>query len=61
MYDDDGNVFTPSQELLDRIDRYQPQLEFLELDPWNVVFPLPQDALDKNPNLVQNQGYGAAE
>ncbi len=61
MYDDDGNVFTPSQELLDRIERYQPQLEFLELDPWNTIFPLPQQALDKNPKLEQNPGYSGGE
>lgn len=57
MYKDDGSVFTPDQVLLDRIKRYQPQLEYLELDPWNVVFPIPLEALDKNPNLVQTEGY----
>ncbi|MBM1105832.1 RagB/SusD family nutrient uptake outer membrane protein [Aurantibacter crassamenti] len=57
MFDDDGNVFVPNQALLDRIARYQPDLEFYEVDEWNTIFPLPQDALDKNPNLAQNPGY----
>lgn len=57
LLDDQGNVVTPTQELLDQIARYQPQTQFLELDPWNVLFPIPQQALDKNPNLEQNPGY----
>lgn len=57
MIDENGNVVTPSQALLDRIERYQPQRRFQELDPWNVVFPIPQPALDKNPRLEQNPGY----
>jgi hypothetical protein len=26
-------------------------------DPYRVLFPIPQQALDSNPNLVQNPGY----
>ncbi len=59
MYNDDGTVFTPSQALLDRIAQYQPRLvEYgYELDEHNVLFPIPQPAIDKNPNLRQNPGY----
>ena len=52
-----GMFFTPSQTLLDRIARYSPKEDALQLDSWNVIFPFPQDALDKNPNLIQNDGY----
>ncbi len=57
MYDDDGNVFTPSESLLSTIGLRQPVLENYELDAHNTIFPLPQDALDRNPNLAQNPGY----
>ncbi|WP_308991074.1 RagB/SusD family nutrient uptake outer membrane protein [Mariniflexile litorale] len=58
MYDDNGNVFVPGQALLDRIKLYQPNLTFYELDAHNTIFPIPQTAIDKNPNLKpQNQGY----
>ncbi|MDX1768185.1 MAG: RagB/SusD family nutrient uptake outer membrane protein [Arenibacter troitsensis] len=57
MYDDNGDVFTPDQALLDRIAQYSPNLTFYELDAHNTIFPLPQTALDKNPKLVQNPGY----
>jgi hypothetical protein len=26
-------------------------------DPTRVIFPIPQRAIDTNPNLTQNQGY----
>ena len=26
-------------------------------DPFRIVYPIPQQALDSNPNLVQNPGY----
>lgn len=59
MYNDDGSVFTPGQALLDRIAQFQPRLvEYgYELDDWNTIFPIPQTAIDKNPNLMQNPGY----
>lgn len=57
MYNDDGSLHTPDQDLLDRIIRYQPHVELFELDPWNVVWPFNQKALDKNPKLIQNPGY----
>ncbi len=57
MLDDDGNVLTPTQTQLDRIALYQPQLNLFELDAHNVLWPFPQDATDKNPNLQQNPGY----
>lgn len=59
MYNDDGSVFTPGQALLDRIAQYQPRLvEYnYELDDYNTIFPIPQTAIDKNPNLTQNTGY----
>lgn len=59
MYNDDGTVFTPSQALLDLIAQYQPRLvEYgFELDAHNTIFPIPQPAIDKNPNLTQNPGY----
>jgi hypothetical protein len=57
MYDDNGNVFIPSQALLDRIDQYQPDLDFYEMDSHNTIWPIPQTAIDRNPNLQQNPGY----
>ncbi|WP_020529320.1 RagB/SusD family nutrient uptake outer membrane protein [Flexithrix dorotheae] len=61
MYKDDGTIFTPDQALLDRIARYQPDLSFYEMDSWNTIFPIPQNAIDKNPNLRQNPGYPGAD
>ncbi len=57
LIDPDG-VETPlTPELEDAIRRWQPTIEVLEADPWNVLFPIPQSAIDKNPNLSQNDGY----
>ncbi|MCB0564246.1 MAG: RagB/SusD family nutrient uptake outer membrane protein [Phaeodactylibacter sp.] len=58
MYNDDGSVFTPSQALLDDIALRQPGPHYnYELDAHNTIFPIPQTARDKNPNLTQNPGY----
>ena len=60
LYDGEGNVLVPDQDMIDAIDAYQPNPYFYELAPHNTIFPLPQDALDKNPNLTQNPGYPGA-
>ncbi|WP_341224898.1 RagB/SusD family nutrient uptake outer membrane protein [uncultured Arcticibacterium sp.] len=57
MYDDNGNVVTPSEALIADIRLRQPVLNNYELNDWNSIFPLPQTALDRNPNLTQNPGY----
>ncbi len=63
MYNNDGSIriLDPNNAadkvILDKIPRYQPDITFFELDEHNKVFPFPQIAIDKNPNLVQNPGY----
>ena len=60
LYDGAGNIVVPDQAKIDAINSFQPKLEWMELDAHNTIFPLPQDALDKNPNLKQNPGYPGA-
>lgn len=57
MYDDNGNIYIPSESKVEQIQRYQPNEQYLELDEWNLVWPFPQTSIDKNPNLIQNPGY----
>ena len=57
LYDGAGNVVVPDSAMIDAINRFQPNLDFYEVDPHNTIFPFPQAALDKNPNLKQNPGY----
>lgn len=58
MFDVDGNEFIPDQALLDVIIRRQPGPHYnYELDAHNTIFPIPQPAIDNNPNLEQNPGY----
>lgn len=35
--------------------------EGIDAKPWQVLFPIPQDALNENSNLVQNTGYEGAQ
>ncbi|MGB3798938.1 MAG: RagB/SusD family nutrient uptake outer membrane protein [Lewinella sp.] len=57
LVESNGDVTPLTPELEDAIRRWQPTIEIMEADPWNVLFPLPQTAVDKNPNLLQNDGY----
>ncbi len=58
MYNDDRSVFKPGQALLDNIALRQPGPHYnYEIDAHNTLFPIPQSAIDKNPNLKQNPGY----
>lgn len=61
LYYGAGNVLIPDQSIINNINAIQPggfqNPSFFEIDPHNTVFPIPQIALDKNPNLRQNPGY----
>ena len=62
MIKNDGSIHVPDQALLDEITRRQPSADYnYELDDHNIIFPIPQNAIDKNPNLAQNPGYPGVE
>jgi hypothetical protein len=56
--DDDGNpVVITNADIIFNIEDDQPHSSDMEVDAHNMLFPIPQSALDGNPNLVQNPGY----
>lgn len=59
--DDDGNAITiTNPDIIFNIEDDQPHSVDMEVDAHNMLFPIPQQALDQNPNLVQNPGYPGA-
>ncbi len=61
VFDDNGDPYTVTDPArIFNIEDDQPHSIDMEVDAHNMVFPIPQQALDQNPNLTQNTGYPGA-